>query len=47
MRNVGDAGNPRYMFTRMIIQFKVRVEGEGTFKVKNLQIGPEETRYYL
>ena len=47
MRNVGDAGNPRYMFTRMIIQFKVRVEGEGTFKVKNLQIGPEEARHYL
>ena len=47
MRKVGDAGNPRVMFIYMVTMFKVRLEGQGTFKVKNLQIGPEEGRYHL
>lgn len=47
MRNVGESGNPRVMFRYMITMFKIRLEGRGTFKVKNLQIGPEECRYYL
>jgi len=43
----GKSGSPRRMFLYMTIMFKVRLEGEGTFKVKNVQIGPSDVRWGL